>query len=151
MPVELRDLNLDQPGCRHAQVQLNSPCVVLQRHGVPNSCDAPVLSKLLALSGICGKSPPMHRTQPLQRLMFDRTMRHSVQPLQDSAKQALELTDLAVAQQLQKEEDSSPKSVLDHSASSSAHGLASMQVPGLQLSACKEVFGPTYAIKDNAE
>ncbi|DBA67926.1 TPA: hypothetical protein ACH3X2_014129 [Trebouxia sp. C0005] len=46
---------------------------------------------------------------------------------QDSAKQALELTDLAVAQQLQKEEDSSPKSVLDHSASSSAHGLASMQ------------------------
>ncbi|KAL0028987.1 hypothetical protein WJX77_009941 [Trebouxia sp. C0004] len=46
---------------------------------------------------------------------------------QDSAKQALELTDLAVAQQLQKEEDSSPKSVLEQSASSSIHEMAPMQ------------------------
>jgi hypothetical protein len=50
-----------------------------------------------------------------------------VQPMQDSAKQDLELKDLAVAQQLQKEEESSPKSVLDQLASSSTHELAPMQ------------------------
>ncbi|KAL0049212.1 hypothetical protein WJX82_008907 [Trebouxia sp. C0006] len=49
---------------------------------------------------------------------------------QDSAKQYLELKDLAVAQQLQKEEDSSPKSVLYQFASSSTHELAPMQQDG---------------------
>ena len=67
-----------------------------------------------------------------------------MQPTQDSAKQALELTDLAVAQQLQKEEDSSPKSVLDQSASSSTHETAPIQVPGLQLLACQELVYSTH-------
>jgi len=71
--------------------------------------------------------------------------------MQDSAKQTLELTDLAVAQQLQKEEDSSPKSVLDQSASSSTHELAPMQVCGCQLLACKELSCSTYVSTDNAE
>ncbi len=101
----------------------------------------------------------MHKIHPLRRLLvqkhacllFDSVLRHSVQPMQDSAKQALELTDLAVAQQLQKEEDSSPKSVLDQSASSSIHELAPMQVRSLQLLACKEHFCTTYASTDIAE
>ncbi len=93
----------------------------------------------------------MHRVQPLQRLMvqkrafllFDSILRHSVQPMQDSAKQDLELKDLAVAQQLQKEEESSPKSVLDQLASSSTHELAPMQqVRGNQRLACKKLLLP---------
>ncbi len=99
----------------------------------------------------------MHRTQPLRRLMvkkhaclfLDSVLRHSAQPMQDSAKQYLELKDLAVAQQLQKEEDSSPKSVLYQFASSSTHELAPMQqVQGDQLLACKELVCTTYVSTD---
>ena len=99
----------------------------------------------------------VHRVQPLQRLIqkhaclfWISVLRHSVQPVQDSAKQILELKDLAVAQQLQKEEESSPKSVLDQLASSSTHVLAPMQqVRGDQLLACKKLFCPTYVSTDN--
>ena len=84
-------------------------------------------------------------------MLFDSVPRHGVQSMQDSAKQALELKDLAIAQQLQTEGDSSPKSVLDQCASSSTHELAPPKVGGLQLLACKELFCSTCVSTDNTE
>lgn len=97
--------------------------------------------------------------QPLQRLrvqehaclLLDHVLRHSVQPMQDSAKQDLELKDLAFAQQLQKEEDSSPKSVLDQFASSSTQELTPPKVGAFSFWHAKSLCCSTYVSTADAD